>query len=410
MDRRAFSKGKHKRRPKRKDRETREPSGRSGKTRVTESRRSDDDPEARKRGLAGLMVSYHIKFGDDYDTGRFPISLLNAIKVVGAQVYLDEEHTGRWRQNLLLRAKKLVQVAMRRELYGLEFTEITWIILENDIFEHLRYDPTCKRCKYRWWRSDIPVKEPGNGDTGTEETECMCSGTQVGVEFSQRVSDSIMPANFYDDSLTKLLGGDGFRRSRMFGLLSSGFLAADVIALGSRVGQTNEGISSVLPQQDSQQHSMLPFLVCVAELTGEEVNTELLRYKVAFAMHHALASQQRVAVGAAASGETFEPLAWCLAYKNTDSSECALFAARLRKGSKEERDNLERPPIRIVQIWGGELTSMDSALQLLRLVDYIAEWANTVYHDNIARCFQYLVQQIDSEDSNDSDTSCTRLS
>lgn len=226
----------------------------------------------------------------------------------------------------------------------------------------------------------------------------------------QRVSDTTMPANFYNYDFTKLLGGDGCGRNRMFGLLSSGFLAADVMELCSRDDQTHEGISSVLPKPGSAQVSMLPFLVCIAELTGKEVNTKLLRYRVAFAMQHALASQQRVAVAAAASGATFQPLSFCLTYKNTDSSECALFAACLRTGRKHERDDPERPPIRIVQIWKGELSSKDSAMQLLCLVDFIAEWSNTVYHKNIARCFHYLVEETDSEDSNSTATSSTRLS
>lgn len=186
MDRTASSKGKHTRRPKQKDREPGEQSGPSTKTPVTESRQLDDEAEARarERNLAKLMLSYHIQFEDDYHKGRFPTSLFSAISALGEQAYTDQGHTARRRQNRLLRVKKLVQVAARRELYGLGLTETTWSILENDIFEHMRYNPTCTNCLRRWWKSDIilePVRAPGIG--GAEEAECECNGAQVGVQF-----------------------------------------------------------------------------------------------------------------------------------------------------------------------------------------------------------------------------------
>ncbi|KAJ4263346.1 hypothetical protein NW762_006164 [Fusarium torreyae] len=45
---------------------------------------------------------------------------------------------------------------------------------------------------------------------------------------------------------------------------------------------------------------------------------------------------------------------------------------------------------RVVRLWAGSIDSLDNALQLLLIVDYIADWARDIYREGIARSLQKL--------------------
>lgn len=54
----------------------------------------------------------------------------------------------------------------------------------------------------------------------------------------------------------------------------------------------------------------------------------------------------------------------------------------------------------IVDVWRGSILTLDGALQLLLLVDYVFDWARDIYREDIIRSLRILA-------SGDNDTAST---
>ncbi|KAG4293561.1 hypothetical protein FPRO06_00146 [Fusarium proliferatum] len=87
------------------------------------------------------------------------------------------------------------------------------------------------------------------------------------------------------------------------------------------------------------------------------------------------------------------PLVWFLAYKGEQW--------RVHAAYVDERDG--KTFYRVVRLWSGEVDSLDNALRLLLIIDYIADWARDIYREGIARSLYKLASSDSTSLAQDED-------
>lgn len=369
--------------------------------RTAQMRAEKREERKRDRAFNDLMVSYNIDY--EAPTERFS-GIRQAVANLGCRTYHDWRGSNNvskapWRREMVMRVKKLVEAAHRRRLYGPRYIETTWGMMEYDIFKNFRYKSNCNACHKRLWQPDIlpePIRLHNRKENETPKADCSCGPEYVKVQMSSRLHDGTKPAKYFLGEGTELCDIYESNYDRIFYLFPSNSLENYRQRLSSMTSHKAR-VQDLLSELEKSRHSLFPFLVCVVDLSGDPDTHKTLRYRVASSLHSAIVSQYRLSQAADSAGTVFKPLAWCITYESVATSKCVLFIACLRTAPDGAQEDPDRPPIRIMRLWEGELTDMDSALQLLLLLDYIAEWAKAFYSKCVVQCLRFLVARTDRE-------------
>lgn len=362
--------------------------------------RKKQEREAGDQKFNDLMATYNIDYGTS--TSRFA-GIRQAVESLGCRTYSDWTQRSNlekapWRLEMVMRVKHLVAVAERRQSHGHRCVETTWSMMEQDIFKNFRYDSRCSTCHKRLWQPDIlpkPIELHHRKRSEKSKADCYCDRERIKIRKSHRMHDT-KSAEYSPGEGTGLIDSYESNRDRIFCLFPSNSLEGYRQRLLSTTS-SEINVQRLLSELEKSQHNLFPFLVCVVDLSGDGDTYRTLRYRVAFSLHTAILSQYCLLQAADPAQEVLQPLAWCITYEGTSNSRCALFIACLRTATRSTRKGPDRPPIRIMQLWQGELTARNNSLQLLLLLDYIAEWAKAVYSKCVVQCLRLLVARADSK-------------
>ncbi|EXL93514.1 hypothetical protein FOIG_13647 [Fusarium odoratissimum NRRL 54006] len=252
-----------------------------------------------------------------------------------------------WRHQAQQRAKRITKIAKR--CLESRKNESGWrLALELEVMARFSVEIACRNCRGRLWRS-----EPEQG---------------ISPLFDDRAEEAII----YSSELRAELPKREHRPDRVFGL--------QVTERLSRLLNYAEDIRSSPFRLDGDP-LVYPFLVIEAKSEkGSDAFTDT-QVQTAFAIRELLSIQQELA-HVANENEEWDggPLVWFLSYKG---EQWRVFAAYIHTTP-------DKISYRVVRLWSGGVDSLDGALQLLLIIDYIADWARDIYREGIARSLQRL--------------------
>ncbi|KAF9760877.1 hypothetical protein IL306_004086 [Fusarium sp. DS 682] len=199
--------------------------------------------------------------------------------------------------------------------------------------------------------------------------------------FDDRAEEAII----YSSELRAELPKREDRPDRVYGL--------QVTERLSRLLDLAEGIRSS-PFRLDEDPLVFPFLVIEAKSEkGSGAFTDI-QVQTGFAIRELLSIQHQLAQAAEEDTEwDGGPLVWFLSYKG---EEWRVFAAYMHITNV-------KTSYRVVRLWSGSVDSLDSALQLLLIIDYIADWARDIYREGIARSLYKLTESDSASLARDAD-------
>ncbi|KAF4969181.1 hypothetical protein FSARC_3557 [Fusarium sarcochroum] len=336
-----------------------------------------------------LMKKYHIFFDGPIDSIEYRESIT------------ADSSRSPWRHQAQRRAKRIAEKAKlciegRRNESGWRLS------LESDVMARFTVEIACRKCRGRLWRSEqevIPNQSGGNGVNSLKARQrrrrpCNCYPNGLNQDipeqgisplFDDRAEEAIM----YSPQLQSELPKREERPDRVYGLQATNRL--------SRLLQSAKDIRSS-PFRPDGEPIIFPFLVIEAKSEkGSDAFTDT-QVQTAFAIRELLLIQRGLAQ---AAGEDTEwdagPLVWFLSYKGEQWRVSAAYT--------HNQDDVTFYVIwkRVMRIWAGNVDSLDNALQLLLIIDYIADWARDIYREGIACSLQKLAASDSNSMARDDD-------
>ncbi|RBR04385.1 hypothetical protein FVER53590_27552 [Fusarium verticillioides] len=239
----------------------------------------------------------------------------------------------------------------------------------------------CRNCRGRLWRSEQEVAASSQSDEDDANSlkarqkrrqPCNCRNNGLSREIQEQgisplFDDRAEEAIIYSSELRAELPKREDRPDRVYGLQVTDRLSRLLLAA--------ENVRSSPFRQDGDP-LIFPFLVIEAKSEkGCDAFTDT-QVQTAFAIRELLSIQNQLARAAEEDNEwDAGPLVWFLSYKGEQWRVSAAYI----------HDQNGKASFRVVRLWSGGVDSLDSALQLLLIVDYIADWARDIYREGIAR-------------------------
>lgn len=148
---------------------------------------------------------------------------------------------------------------------------------------------------------------------------------------------------------------------------------------------------------------VFPFLVIEAKSEKSTDGFANNQVQTAFAIRELLSIQHELAQATNKGRECDGgPLVWFLSYRGEEWRVFAAYIHTTHDGrSYVSTEHMKQTCSltflqRVVRLWSGEVDSLNGALQLLLIIDYIADWARDIYREGIAHSLRKLAP-IDSE-------------
>ncbi|KAF4498054.1 hypothetical protein FAGAP_5774 [Fusarium agapanthi] len=291
-----------------------------------------------------------------------------------------------WRHQLQRRAKRIAESAKR--CLESRKNECGWrLALESEVMARFSVEIACRNCRGRLWRSEQEV------DPSTQPTEegdanslrarqrrrqpCTCNPNVLSRDIPEQgisplFDDRAEEAIIYSSELRAELPKREHRPDRVYGL--------QVTERLSRLLNYAEDIRSS-PFRPDGDPLVFPFLVIEAKSEKGTDGFTNAQVQTAFAIRELLSIQHELS-HVTDEGREWDggPLVWFLSYVG---EEWRVFAAYIHTTHN-------RMFYRVVRLWSGEVDSLDGALQLLLIIDYIADWARDIYREGIAHSLQKL--------------------
>ncbi|KAG4264865.1 hypothetical protein FPRO03_00149 [Fusarium proliferatum] len=238
----------------------------------------------------------------------------------------------------------------------------------------------------RLWRSEQEVTDRGDSVDDDYNSlrarqkrrqPCMCSSNDTIRDiFEQGTSplfdDKAEQAIIYPPELLAELPKREERPDRIYGLKATKrFRRLLGLVPGTRT----------TPFKPDGEPLIFPFLVIEAKSEKAGYNFSDIQIQTSFVIRELLSIQQGLAA-AAEEGQDWDagPLVWSLSYMGEQWRVSAAY--------KQGRD--DEISYHVVRLWHGCIDSLDDALRLLLIIDYIADWARDLYREGIARSLQKL--------------------
>ncbi|KAH7219627.1 hypothetical protein DER44DRAFT_847716 [Fusarium oxysporum] len=333
-----------------------------------------------------LMKKYNIIFDGPIDSITNPQWPSNC-NTIFDHIRISADFTRfPWRHQAQQRAKRITKIAKR--CLESRKNESGWrLALESEVMARFSVEIACRNCRGRLWRSEQevdPTTQTAEEDDPNSlrarqrrRQSCTCKPNgfsrdipEQGISplFDDRAEEAIV----YSSELRAELPKREHRPDRVFGL--------QVTERLSRLLNYAEDIRSSPFRLDGDP-LVYPFLVIEAKSEkGSDAFTDT-QVQTAFAIRELLSIQQELA-HVANENEEWDggPLVWFLSYKG---EQWRVFAAYIHTTP-------DKISYRVVRLWSGGVDSLDGALQLLLIIDYIADWARDIYREGIARSLQRL--------------------
>ncbi|KAF5254459.1 hypothetical protein FANTH_717 [Fusarium anthophilum] len=285
-----------------------------------------------------------------------------------------------WRYQVQRRAKRITEKA--KLCIESRKNESGWrLSLESEVMARFSVEIACRNCRGRLWRSEQEVTAISQSDADDANSlearqkrrqPCNCKNNGLSREIQEQgisplFDDRAEEAIIYSNELRAELPKREDRPDRVYGL--------QVTERLSRLLLAAENVRSSPFRQDGEP-LVFPFLVIEAKSEkGCDAFTDT-QVQTAFAIRELLSIQSQL--GQVAEEDTewdAGPLVWFLSYKGEQWRVSAAYI----------HDNNGKTFYRVVRLWSGGVDSLDSALQLLLIVDYIADWARDIYREGVAR-------------------------
>ncbi|EGU75170.1 hypothetical protein FOXB_14309 [Fusarium oxysporum f. sp. conglutinans Fo5176] len=291
-----------------------------------------------------------------------------------------------WRHQVQQRAKRITKIAKR--CLESRKNESGWrLALESEVMARFSVEIACRNCRGRLWRSEQevdPTTQTAEEDDPNSlrarqrrRQSCTCKPNGFSRDIPEQgisplFDDRAEEAIIYSSELRAELPKREHRPDRVFGL--------QVTERLSRLLNYAEDIRSSPFRLDGDP-LVFPFLVIEAKSEKGSDAFTYTQVQTAFAIRELLSIQQELA-HVANENEEWDggPLVWFLSYKG---EQWRVFAAYIHTTP-------DKISYRVVRLWSGGVDSLDGALQLLLIIDYIADWARDIYREGIARSLQRL--------------------
>ncbi|KAI1764531.1 hypothetical protein GGR53DRAFT_530350 [Hypoxylon sp. FL1150] len=358
-----------------------------------------DDKEDEWRTLRRLAKSYGISFKRQADewpdahTKRF-----RDIQELGDKKFstYSENVTVRsveepWTRQIKFRTMWVVNRACDLAM-NVQPRESGWRLgLENDIMHRFLFEVACPKCRARIWRSEIEAvdyKVNSRWEHVLEERrknrkQCQCPPESrpqdpyaVGTNmlFDDRVEEIVLLDSAFKDLPKKKMP------DRTFGLKTTekvNQLLERIMITAVAKGETFE----FSPFKSTTNAPIFPFLILEAKSDSSKNGFQDIQTQSAFPVWKFLTLQRQLQLKTPGAAE--EPLVWFLGNRG---SEWKVYGCYV-----DEADG--RPRYNMHPLWGGDLTTQDSALQLILIVDYIMDWARDIYRPSIIRELKSLASE-----------------
>ncbi|KAG5744247.1 hypothetical protein H9Q70_013048 [Fusarium xylarioides] len=305
-----------------------------------------------------------------------------------------------WKYQVQSRAKRIADKA--KQCINARKNESGWrLSLESEVMARFTVEIACRICRGRLWRSEQEVtantqsrnsiNDPNSLQARQRRRQpCECNPSDLSRDiqdqgisplFDDRAEEAIQ----YARELLDQLPTREERPDRVWGLQNTKRFA--------RLLQLNRNIRSS-PFKPDGEPIAFPFLIIEAKSEkGSDAFTNI-QTQTSFAIRELLMIQQGLA---RAADEDVEwdagPLVWFIAYKGEQW--------RVHTAYVDERDG--KVFYRVVRLWSGEVDSLDNALRLLLIIDYIADWARDIYREGIARSLYKLASSDSTSLAQDED-------
>ncbi|KAF5671652.1 hypothetical protein FDENT_10828 [Fusarium denticulatum] len=285
-----------------------------------------------------------------------------------------------WKYQLQRRAKRITEKA--KLCIESRKNESGWrLSLESEVMARFSVEIACRNCRGRLWRSEQEVTAISQSDADDANSlkarqkrrqPCNCKNNGLSREIQEQgisplFDDRAEEAIIYSSELRAELPKREDRPDRVYGL--------QVTERLSRLLLAAENVRSSPFRQDGDPLAF-PFLVIEAKSEkGCDAFTDA-QVQTAFSIRELLSIQNQLARVAEEDTEWDAcPLVWFLSYKGEQWRVSAAYI----------HNQNGKTYYRVVRLWSGGVDSLDSALQLLLIVDYIADWARDIYREGIAR-------------------------
>ncbi|KAF5558568.1 hypothetical protein FMEXI_333 [Fusarium mexicanum] len=337
-----------------------------------------------------LMKKYNIIFDrpiDSITNPQWPSNcniIFDHIQRLGKTVY-SEYHESisadftrfPWRQKVQQRAKRVTDIA-KRCLDGRK-NESGWrLTMEPEVMARFSVEVACQNCRGRLWRSEIEATQPGDENDNNslrarqeKRKPCKCNPGTLSRDIAEQgisplFDDRAEEAIIYSRELRAELRKREHRPDRVYGLR--------VTERFSRLLDYARDIRTT-PFRPDGEPLAFPFLVIEAKSEKGSDSFTDAEAQTSFAIRELLSIQQELAHAANEDQQWYGgPLVWFLSYRG---EQWRVFAAYIH-------NTTEKTFYRAVRLWSGSVDSLDGALQLLLIIDYIADWARDIYREGIA--------------------------
>ncbi|KAG9508266.1 hypothetical protein J7337_001830 [Fusarium musae] len=319
-----------------------------------------------------LMEKYNIIFDGPIDSVANPQwpsncdTIFDHIRRLGKTDYLEYQSAKR-----CLKSRK---------------NESGWrLALESEVLARFSVEIACRNCRGRLWRSEQeadPSTQPAKeGDANSlrarqsKRQPCTCNPNdlsrdiqELGISplFDDRAEEGIV----YSSELRAELPKREHRPDRVYGL--------HVTERLSRLLSYAEDVRSSPFRLDGDP-LVFPFLVIEAKSEKSTDSFTNNQVQTAFAIRELLSIQHELSQ-ATNEGREWDggPLVWFLSYRGEEWRVSAAFV----------HTTADKIFYRVVLLWSGCVDSLGGALQLLLIIDYIADWARDIYREGIVHSLQ----------------------
>ncbi|KAF4422197.1 hypothetical protein F53441_14301 [Fusarium austroafricanum] len=359
-----------------------------------------------------LMKQYNIVFDGPIDSIRNPQwpktceDIFENIQALGKKGYSQYSQSisadfarTPWKYQVQARADWIADKA--KQCIEARKNESGWrLSLESEIMARFTVEIACKKCRGRLWRSEQEVTaftQPGDDDHDPNSLKarqsrrqpCRCNPGNLNRDmldqgispiFDDRAEEGII----YSPELLEEMPKREEKPDRVYGLQAT--------TRFSRLLASVPNIRSN-PFKPDGEPIVFPFLVIEAKSEKSGHSFTDTQVQTAFAIRELLIIQQQLAK-AAEEDEHWDagPFVWFLSYRGEHWRVSAAYTQH--QGQKT---------FFVIQLWEGSVNSLNGALQLLLIIDYMADWARDVYREGIARSLQKLAMSDTESLAHDAD-------
>ncbi|KAL2839513.1 hypothetical protein BJY01DRAFT_250467 [Aspergillus pseudoustus] len=143
------------------------------------------------------------------------------------------------------------------------------------------------------------------------------------------------------------------------------------------------------PHPPSGEPLLYPFLVVEAKGCKASDDWDSICLQTAFPIYTYLNTQQRLrdATARLGGGSISAPLVWFIMSRGEDWRVYLAYHSPIRPGSTPSST---MQATNVVRVWTGCITTLDGALQLLLIIDYLADWARDLYRPAVLAALNIL--------------------